>query len=305
MIRRSVMSQSSPQCLIVGASGFIGRRLVQRFALGGAMVDAWSRTAAPEFKSSGTVRWRSVDLRAPGDLPPAPEGGWDCVMHFAGHSRPRQTNAHTDVLDTTRMLSRVLHHIERVSPRARFLFNSSGHVYAPASTPRDEEAPTYPHSAYALSKLLCETLVQERSDRLHVVVVRAFNLLGPGMPQGLLVPDFLRTLSTGSTQIAMAGSNSWRDFLDLRDAVDAYYALASVPCASGAVFNLCSGRASRVAELLSAIAAARGIAAQLSFRDSTEEHLLGDPSRLCAATGWAPRRSLSDAAASIAGALDG
>ena len=72
------------------------------------------------------------------------------------------------------------------------------------------------------------------------------------------------------------------------------------PAASGAVFNLCSGRARRVSELIAAIQSALGTAQGVSFADQGEDVLLGSPERLMRATGWSPRHDLADTARTIA-----
>ncbi len=125
------------------------------------------------------------------------------------------------------------------------------------------------------------------------------------MPEGLLVTDFMHTLQrlsvegSATRRIVMAGRNSWRDFLDIRDAVDAYCALAELQCESGTVFNLCSGRPTRVAELLGTILESLGLDLELQFQDPTEEHLLGDATRLREATEWAPKHSLAETVHSL------
>jgi GDP-4-dehydro-6-deoxy-D-mannose reductase len=310
------MALESRQCLVVGGTGFIGRRIVERFARDGACVESWGRTpplaGAPlgsgrgrSLESAPRVTQRTVDLLGSDVLPEPPPGGWDLVVHLAGYSRPRHFDSHADVLDTVRMMVRVLRHLEHVAPDCRFILNSSGYVYSPSAAPHVETGPTHPLGQYALSKLLCEEIALLHRDRLDVTVVRAFNLLGPGMPEGLLVTDFMRRLERLSAErsatgrIVMAGRNSWRDFLDIRDAVDAYCALAELQCDSGTVFNLCSGRPTRVAELLGTILRMLDLELEVEFQDSTEEQLLGDPTRLRAATGWAPKHSLVETVESL------
>jgi nucleoside-diphosphate-sugar epimerase len=223
---------------------------------------------------------------------------------LAGYSRPRHFDSHADVLDTVRMFVRVLRHLDLVSPGCRLILNSSGCVYSPSATPHVETDPTYPRGQYELSKLLCEEIALLHRDRLDIMVVRAFNLIGPGMPEGLLVTDFMRTLERMSAEgaperLVMAGRNSSRDFLDIRDAIDAYCALAELECESGSIFNLCSGRPTRVAELLGAILGALELDLSLEFQDQSEEQLLGDPSRLRQVTGWTPQHGLVEIVESL------
>jgi nucleoside-diphosphate-sugar epimerase len=167
------MSLESRHCLVVGGTGFIGRRIIERFEREGAFVEGWGRTASSRGAAVGTrqglsqvsardersrVTWRAVDRLGSAPRPEPPAGGWDLVVHLAGYSRPRHFDSHADVLDTVRMFVRVLRHLDLVSPGCRLILNSSGCVYSPSATPHVETDPTYPRGQYELSKLLCEEI---------------------------------------------------------------------------------------------------------------------------------------------------
>jgi nucleoside-diphosphate-sugar epimerase len=134
---------------------------------------------------------------------------------------------------------------------------------------------------------------------LDIQIVRPFNQLGPGMPKGLLVPDLLERIACGESPLRMRGRDDRKDFLDWRDAMDAYVALLGITAPSGSAWNFCSGREVRVSALVKAILAAMGLATDVHFADPSGEASLGDPSKLMAATGWRPRRSLDETIAAI------
>ena len=68
---------------------------------------------------------------------------------------------------------------------------------------------------------------------------------------------------------------------------------------SGRIWNLCSGRATPVAELVHAVLDAMHLSTEVCFADPAQEALVGDPTRLMGDTGWSPRRSLRDTVAAI------
>ena len=72
--------------LVVGASGFIGRALVDRLLAEGCTVDAWDRRGGPTMPH--LRRW-AVDLLAGPPPLPEPDGPpWDVAFHLAAHSLP-------------------------------------------------------------------------------------------------------------------------------------------------------------------------------------------------------------------------
>jgi len=93
-----------------------------------------------------------------------------------------------------------------------------------------------------------------------------------------------------------------RDFTDVRDVVRAYWALLDRG-ATGAlarpatVYNVCSGRGVRLGDVLARLIELAGVNVEVRqdparFRPADIPVLVGDPSRLRAATGWEPRIAL-------------
>jgi len=291
------MNQPPLSILIVGASGFIGRHLVQRFATDGWKVEAWSRSPvdAPEG-AEGRLLFRRVDLLDPSPLPAPPKGGWDAVFQLAGKSRPGQFSRYMDLRDTVRIGARVANHVCEQSPGARYFLNSSAYVYSASPKAQDESAPTEPSGPYGLAKLLAEDVTQLHSDRMHVTIVRPFNLIGAGMPQGLFATDLLERLRSGSGALELATPDRERDLLDIRDAVRAYVALLSADYASGTAFNLCSGYATRPSVLAAEMLNALGIQREVRFSEVPATPILGRCERLRRVANWEPKCSISDAA---------
>ena len=99
-----------------------------------------------------------------------------------------------------------------------------------------------------------------------------------------------------------------RDFLDVRDAADAYVTLLEDPAAEG-VFNLCSGRALSLRRLLDLLQDAVGVRADIivdpdRLRPAGIRSLVGSPRRLMEATGWRPRRPLEESVRDLVASLE-
>lgn len=282
--------------LIVGSAGFIGRNLAAVLLAAGHRVEGWSRRGTPG--PAGMVA-RAVDLLATGELPAPPEGGWHGAFHLAAHSRPNLPWSRELAVENLALTARVFEHLAARAPGCRAILASSGQVYAPSSVPHREQDPLGPRGLYGLSKQLSEDYARFHARDLEVVLVRSFNVIGPGMAPGLLVPDLLERLARGEDPLAMRGRDGLRDFLDVRDAVAAYAALLTAPVTSGEALDLCSGTATRVSELIRLLCAAQGLERRVAFADPAEDVLLGEGQRLRRVTGWSPRHALADTARSI------
>jgi len=283
--------------LVVGASGFIGRALVERLLAEGCTVDAWDRRGGP---AAPRLRRVAIDLMAEKTLP-LPDGApWDVAFHLAAHALPGAAWNQGLVLENLAMTARVIDHLSTHAAGCLTIVASSGHVYAASDRPLAEHAPVAPLRPYGLSKQLCEDWALSARERLRVQIVRAFNQIGPGMAPGLLIPDVLALVArVGDGALTMKGRDDWKDFLDWRDAMDAYLLLMRTDAASGSVWNLCSGRPTRVSSLVRNLLAEQKVEREIRFADPDVETLVGDPSKLMRATGWAPRRDLHETVRAI------
>ncbi len=133
-------------------------------------------------------------------------------------------------------------------------------------------------------------------------MVRSFNIVGPGQAANFALPAFATQLAAveGGREAVLKVGNlaARRDFLHLDDAVDGYLAVAHEG-RRGEVYNLGSGKARTIGEMLERLVAASGVAARIEidpqrFRPVDLPLLRADAGRL-RALGWAPRRTLDAA----------
>lgn len=282
--------------LVIGSSGFIGQALVSRLLAEGHEVEAWDRR--PGEPQAG-LTLRTVDLLGSTPLP-LPEGRpWEAAFHLAAHAVPGIAWTRALVMENLTMTARVFDHLAEQAPGCRAIFASSAFVYAPSSVPVREDAPLGALHPYALSKQLGEAWALSRRNDLRIFVVRPFNQIGPGMPKGLLLPDLLDRIQSGESPLQMRGRNDIRDFLDWRDAMDAYLALLTVDAPSGRIWNLCSGRPTPVEHLIREVLDVLHLPVEIRFADPDQTALVGDPSRLMEATGWRPQRNLRESVRTI------
>ena len=132
--------------------------------------------------------------------------------------------------------------------------------------PLREELRPQPYDHYGISKLAqtLEALAAHRRTGAAVVVVRAFNLIGPGMPAHLALQSFALQLArirrgTAEPVIETGNLRSVRDFVGIDEAVSVLWDIARTPRAVGHVVNLCSGKGTAVSDLLAEMIAISGL----------------------------------------------
>jgi GDP-4-dehydro-6-deoxy-D-mannose reductase len=277
---------------ITGASGFSARHLaahLRRMEPSSSLVGLGRRPDSnPDFDA-----WHAVDVTDAAALKQAVAADPpDLVYHFAGafHPASEETLWFTNVAATRLLIEAVA---ASTKPRVRVLISSSAAVYRPNRAMVDEKAPTGGANAYGRSKWGQEqiALASGREFGVSVVIARAFNLLGPGIPQRLLAGSLCTKLQqSGDAPIVMGDLSAFRDFVDVRDAVEAYRLIATKG-RNHQIYNVCSGRATRSRTLVHQLAKLAGkadrIQEQPTLHSTGVDRSLGNPAAL-AALGWKP-----------------
>jgi GDP-4-dehydro-6-deoxy-D-mannose reductase len=293
--------------LLLGAGGFAGAQLRQAATDAGLRVVTSSRAGG-----DGTT---ACDLTDPDSVEACVEAARpDLVINVAGSAsvaRSWERPAEVFSVNATGVLN-LLEAVSRRAPEAHVLCLSSAAVYGepPAGAmPLGEDAPTEPVSPYGAGKLAMEALCAQyvRARGLEVAVVRAFNLVGPGQPAFSAASGLARQVAAAeragepAVELALGNPGAARDTTDVRDAARALLEVSRRRLTG--TYNLCSGMAPSVADLAASLSA--GTALEVSTRvdpslarPADPPLLLGDPSRLREATGFAPaiplERSLAD-----------
>ena len=140
--------------------------------------------------------------------------------------------------------------------------------------PVREDLPPQPSDHYGISKLAqtFESLAVSRNGK-PVVIVRPFNVIGPGMPDFFVVQSFatqiVKILKGEMPPVIRVGNlASSRDFIDVMDLVRIYWHLLNKSEAYGQVVNICSGKDTRIGDLLSKLRALSGITVQVNIDHS-------------------------------------
>jgi len=289
------------RALVTGAGGFVGRFLVERLRRDGHEVFAaggpHDRTLPPADINDITTLHAIFDLARP-----------EVVFHLAAQAsvsqalrEPDETYA-TNVLGTANVLQALREWQESSGTKLRLVFTSSAEIYGPrdaASMPLGETLAPQPANPYAASKAAAESIVcgEARSFGVDAIVTRAFNHIGPGQDTRFAVASFaaqLAVIAGGAERVLRVGNlEAQRDFLDVRDVIEAYGALAERG-RGGETYNVCSGTPVRMREILRMLIEIARVPVEVRddperMRPSDVPLLYGDNRKLREHTGWSPK----------------
>lgn len=134
------------------------------------------------------------------------------------------------------------------------LLASSANIYGNrVSGAIDETVAPDPVNDYAVSKISMEFVAQLYRERLPIIIARPFNYTGVGQSVDFVIPKIIDHVLRKADQIELGNLDVARDFSDVRDVVLAYAALLSEPSAVGDVFNICSGEAHSLRDVIAMI----------------------------------------------------
>jgi len=235
-----------PRALVTGLTGFTGQYVAAELATAGYDVVGFVHGESPD------VRCRSVDLTDRDAT--AAAVAWadaDVVIHlaaiaFVGHGDV-EAIYRVNVMGTRNLLEALA-----AAPRQPelVLLASSANIYGNAQAePIAESTPPSPQNDYAVSKLAMEYMARLWSERLPIVIVRPFNYTGVGQAESFLLPKIVKHFREGASAIELGNIDVWRDFLDVRQVAYAYRRLVEMR-PSGGIFNICSGRAWSLREVI-------------------------------------------------------
>ncbi|HXI17364.1 MAG TPA: GDP-mannose 4,6-dehydratase [Chloroflexota bacterium] len=238
----------------------------------------------------------------------------DIVFNLAGQASVAQSflDPSGTLMDNAVGQLNVIQSILKSRPQARLLVVGSAYEYGlvrPDENPINEGAPLRPMDPYAVSKVAQDLFGYQYSlsHRLQAVRVRAFNHTGPRQSDDCVASRFARQIAeieAGKKEAVLTVGNltAVRDFTDVRDVVQAYF-LAATKGQPGEVYNVGSGQARRIEEILTLLVGLSSVPVRVEedealLRPLDVPALICDAGKLRQHTGWEPHipleRTLSD-----------
>jgi len=238
--------------LVTGATGFIGRHLIERLTHEGAHTRALvlSIEDASAIESLG-VEIVHGDIR---DYQAVERAMKDCqlVFHLAAKTEapglPRKIFRAVNVQGTENIARAALS-----AGAGRLVFASSTSVYGRFTENRviDEDTPTKPDSPYGESKMLAERILVSHHvrDGLPVVVARIVDVLGPGAVSWL---GLFRSIASGHFRLIGSGDNYYHP-VDVADVIDGLVLCGTVKGVEGRTYVITGREQLQLHELIQMI----------------------------------------------------
>lgn len=275
--------------LVTGASGFLGRHLVAALQKQGFIVRQHS-------SADGDIARCTLPMEGVGR-----------VFHLAGKSfvpdswRSPQAFYETNVMGTVNVLEHCRQHQAALTLISSYVYGQ------PKRLPISEEHPIAAANPYAHTKILAEEAARFYAERFGValVIVRPFNIYGPGQSGPFLIPSIVRqALDPDVKEIRLQDLRPRRDYIYVADAVDLLTATLR-PGVRG-VFNLGSGNSASVGEVAELVNYAVGtdkpVVSAEEQRPGEIMDVVADISRAAAELDWRPRTSLAEGLAAVVAA---
>jgi len=296
------------KALIIGVSGFVGKYLVDELIGAGWDVSGTRLPTESADLDIPVYELNILDASAVKSLINKLKP--DHVFHLAAQSsvaiswkQPALT-VDVNIKGTVNLLEAVRE--KEATPRVLLIGSGEEYGYIqPNELPVDEDTALRPGNIYACTKIAQGMIGQiyAKAYGLEVIIIRAFNHIGPGQTDTFAVPGFCKQVAEIEAKgekgtIRVGNLEAKRDFTDVRDIAKAYRLLAEKG-ESGEIYNVGSGVSVAIAVVLEAIIRLSSAKItveqdQTRMRPSDTPEIRADVSKLVACTGWKPKIALEE-----------
>lgn len=266
--------------IITGAGGFIGKALFKRLVANGYQVLPLSRA---DGDVSDPLTWEKLPVAK-------------VLVHLAAQTFVPDSWKNPGEFIKNNVLASQLAVNWCHENNAQMIF-SSAYIYGiPKCLPICESDLARPNNPYALSKFLAEQCCEFASSYLgvNVVILRLFNIYGPGQDDKFLIPALVKQLS--NSEIRVMDLTPRRDYVYLTDVVEAFVLAINAPPGLHKL-NIGSGKSNSVAEIIAALQSAAGTSLPVvsagQARPNEIPDVVADNTEATNMLGWSPKYDLT------------
>lgn len=281
--------------LVTGGNGYLGGFLVKALLKEGAKVFILSDNC-----ESSDIEYQ-VDItnfeevtKTVQEIQP------DIIYHLAANlNRSRDFSAYEDVINVN--VTGTYHLLKSIKNKdCHFIFTSTSEIYGNNASPFHENQIPQPVSPYSLSKINAEYLIETfcKNYNKNYTNLRIFNFFGEGMSERFFIPQMLASLQKGKDFLMTKGEQK-RDFLYIKDVIQALLLTAKNKKAYGETFNVCSGQGVQLKVLAQEVqkhttSSAKIVLGALPYRENEVWEMIGDGSKIKDRLGFTPNYTIEE-----------
>jgi GDP-4-dehydro-6-deoxy-D-mannose reductase len=300
------------RAIITGSNGFVGQYLAEYLIK--KDIKVWGTIYEPKSilkEIHNEIVIRQMDITDPIQVKNVlSECKPDYIFHLAAQSsaaiswhQPELT-MNVNINGTINLLES----IRKLNLNPRILLIGSSEEYGSVKTTDlsiDETHEIKPGNPYAISKVAQNMIgqVYARAYDLDIVMVRAFNHIGPKQSPVFVVSDFSKRIAEIEKGkilpiLKVGNLEAQRDFTDVRDIVRAYYELA-LKGSKGEIYNVGSGKVNRINEILNKLLILANIEIKIEkdlsrFRPLDVPKVQCNNNKFVSLTSWKPTYTLEE-----------
>lgn len=243
--------------LITGGAGFIGSNLAEFLLQKGyevTILDNFSTGKLENiFRIQNKIELLELDIR---DIEALRKNvkNIDYIFHLAAFvSVPKSMENKKETFEINVNGTQNILKIAKEIGAKKVIVPSSAAVYGDdPESPKTENSRLVPKSPYAQSKIDCEKLVKEFSNKLETVALRLFNVYGPKQnldsQYAAVIPIFIQKALNNEDLIIYGDGKQTRDFIYIQDICEAFL-LTLKNKLNGEIINIASGKEISINEL--------------------------------------------------------
>lgn len=295
--------------MVIGASGFIGRHLVQHLAVKGWQVDAVTRHADSGNAGrnslsygNGSVEWIEIAHTSDGVTRIVRDRGPEYIFNLAASGVGTETTYRELVAGNEGIVAQIVDGVNATAT-SMIIHAGSWSQYGNEVGTRAivEDNPQVPTCAYGAAKVGAELLGRTAANSIGVAftTLRLFNIYGPGEGSSRLIP-YITSMVTAGKQAELTAGHQIRDFVHVDDAVRAFEYCSRLAGSGSQSFNVATGIGTSVRKMAVMTADAAGAEPDLLVfgarpgRSSEAASVVGSYSALSIAVGWQPQIAVND-----------
>lgn len=294
--------------LITGSSGFIGHHFINFLDNN----NIHCKVIGADIIPPKSAEWRSIsfyhelcDVRSEQVVKELLQKYKpDYILHFAAQSSVAQSwhDIGSTFVDNILPFVHIANFARQFCPDVKILIIGSSEEYGNVNSkeiPVKEDCILNPQNPYGIARMAQELLAKMyvKSFNNFIVMTRSFNHIGPGQNDSFAIPQFVKQIAHAKKNnvhcILKTGNlDVVRDFIDVRDAVRAYFELIQKG-SSGEVYNICSGTGYSLRDIIDILSQIAQLEVSIEydegkFRPFDIPVMIGSHAKITYATGWKP-----------------